>query len=179
MQLNRSIIFAFAILLFSGCENSHPAITQESALVEMSDWNWFSVRAPTTFQEHILRGDGSVALTTYLTATSERNSQDYSVHLYSSLSSPCSPSLTGASQMNPLLNANAKAEWGRVDLNELMQQEGYIPPYNTDNVKCGGAPNVYAFCSEHEGKTVVICVNEVTDNPALAEEIFKTFKWTK
>jgi len=37
--------------------------------------------------------------------------------------------------------------------------------------------NSYAFCSERDSKQVVICISQVTDNPELAEEIFKTFRW--
>ena len=81
--------------------------------------------------------------------------------------------------MQPLaIVGGEKTQWGRSDLNDLMEQEGYTPSYETGNVKCGGAPNVYAFCSERAGKTIVICINQTTDNPTLAEEIFKTFKWT-
>ncbi len=36
---------------------------------------------------------------------------------------------------------------------------------------------MYAFCSQKDSKTVVICFSQMTDNPELAEEIFKTFRW--
>lgn len=37
----------------------------------------------------------------------------------------------------------------------------------------------YALCSEKDGKRVVVCVQQMTDNPELAEEIFSTFQWTE
>lgn len=165
-------------LMLSGCFDTHSGM-QDGNWKEMSDWDWFSIKSPTTFREHILRDDGSIALTTHNTKTTDRTPDDYSIHLYSALFSLCSPSLTGASQMTTIPITNGKAEWGKTDLRELMKQEGYIPPYDTSTVKCGGAPFVYAFCSEKDDKTVVICINQQTDNPELAKEIFETFRWTK
>lgn len=42
-----------------------------------------------------------------------------------------------------------------------------------------GSGVAYSLCSEKDGKTVVICISQMTDNPQLAEDIFKTFRWTK
>lgn len=42
-----------------------------------------------------------------------------------------------------------------------------------------GINSAYALCSEREGKRVVVCVQQMTDNPKLAEEIFSTFHWTE
>ncbi|MFA6039392.1 MAG: hypothetical protein WCV62_05590 [Candidatus Peribacteraceae bacterium] len=47
-----------------------------------------------------------------------------------------------------------------------------MPINNSTNI-------AYAFCTEKEGKQAVICLTQVTDNPQLAEEIFKTFRWTE
>lgn len=48
-------------------------------------------------------------------------------------------------------------------------REPYCRPYES------GAG--YSLCSQHNGKTVLICISQRVDNPALAEEIFKTFRW--
>ncbi len=40
-----------------------------------------------------------------------------------------------------------------------------------------GLYSAYAFCSQKNGKTVLICISQMTDNPGLAEEIFRTFRW--
>lgn len=37
----------------------------------------------------------------------------------------------------------------------------------------------FALCSEGNGKTVLVCITQMTDNPDLAKEIFETFRWTK
>jgi hypothetical protein len=37
----------------------------------------------------------------------------------------------------------------------------------------------YLLCSEHDGKTVVVEINQVTPDPEMAEKIFSTFKWTE
>jgi hypothetical protein len=41
-----------------------------------------------------------------------------------------------------------------------------------------GINSAYALCSEKNGKTIVICVSQVTDNPDFAKQIFETFRWT-
>jgi len=42
-----------------------------------------------------------------------------------------------------------------------------------------GMYSAYALCSEKDGKRVVVCIQQMTDNPKLAEEIFSTFRWAK
>jgi hypothetical protein len=37
----------------------------------------------------------------------------------------------------------------------------------------------YGFCAEKDDKRVVVCIEQITDNPKLAEEIFSTFRWTE
>ncbi len=92
--------------------------------------------------------------------------------------SSCSPSLTGASQTEQLPNANGKAEWGKVDYFDIYYT-GDFP--NMQEPLCrpivSGAG--YALCSEKDGKTVVICISQMTDNSKQAKEIFETFRWTK
>ncbi len=96
-------------------------------------------------------------------------------------SRPCSTSLTGASALTLLSLSKGRAEWGRVDHfeNEKMgefeteeQKPICRPPTNE------GAAG-YALCSEHNGKTVVICINQMKDDPAMAKQIFETFRWTQ
>lgn len=88
---------------------------------------------------------------------------------------PCTPSLTGVSQSTSLPNTGEKTEWGKVDFFDIYGMD-YDPE---SEPKCrppvDGA--AYVLCSEKDGKTVLICISQATDNPALAEEIFKTFRW--
>lgn len=39
------------------------------------------------------------------------------------------------------------------------------------------ATSSYAFCAKKGEKAVAICLQQMTDNPDLAEEIFRTFRW--
>jgi hypothetical protein len=101
---------------------------------------------------------------------------------------PCSPSLTGTSQTEPLASANGKAEWGKVVL--LNAYDAYIDAICRPSTagctqreifegSCKTTGGAYALCSEKDGKTVVICISQMTDNPKQAKEIFETFRWTR
>lgn len=96
----------------------------------------------------------------------------------------CNESITGASVTSEIQNANGKAAWGRVDAWDGYGREGWEWPDNWQDIKCSkeGTPppaSVYALCAEKNGNSVIICINEMTDNPQLAKEIFETFRWMK
>lgn len=85
----------------------------------------------------------------------------------------CTPSLTGVSQEG---RVNA-VSWGKVDYWDL-----YAPMFDFPNmVEPLCRPPLkgvaYAMCSQKDGKTVVICLSQATDDPKQAEEIFSTFQW--
>jgi hypothetical protein len=42
-----------------------------------------------------------------------------------------------------------------------------------------GLYSAYAMCSEKDGKTVVICISQMKDDPEMAKDIFETFRWTE
>lgn len=91
----------------------------------------------------------------------------------------CSPSLTGASQTENIEGTNGNSIWGKVDVWENFG-EGDIPDWENVVCKKDGIPppsEVYALCSEKDGKRVLICISQMTDNPGLAEEMFRTFRW--
>ncbi len=135
---------------------------------------------------------------------------------------PCTPSLTGASQIQQLTDTGADTSWGRVDfwdIDNVFYHRGIadlpsispvchppIPSEDNDRLspRCGGKVprdeaeeegacgqwrrdyelehglySAYALCSEKDGKTVVICLSQVIDDPKMAEEIFNTFRWTE
>lgn len=119
------------------------------------------------------------------------------IEFHDSLDSPCIPALTGASQTTILANstgasetidipnANVKASWGRVNAWDGFQNEGWEPPFeDMHKIVCtyNGTPrpaSVYALCSQKDRRTVVICINQMSDNPTLAKQIFETFRWLK
>ncbi len=107
-------------------------------------------------------------------------------------SSPCSPSLTGVSQTTDLPGTGGKTVWGRFADAEMMAVNAYPdqlchgPPPSEKCADrhepfqfCDDGSRTYALCSEKAGKTVVICISQQTDNPALAKQIFETFRWTE
>ena len=100
----------------------------------------------------------------------------------------CSPSITGSSQTSPLVNAGADADWGRVDAYdtpESLDREPVLcsPPKVSWLIDAEGnaklESSAYALCSEKDGKTVVICIGQMTDNPEMAKQIFETFRWVE
>jgi hypothetical protein len=144
-----------------------------------NDQSVYCFEYPAGMDKIIGENDVSVISSPIDTPREER----YSVQPYH-ISSPCSPSLTGASQTEELTTANGKAEWGRVNYRDGYGGEGWTYPYDPKNILCKiqGTPppaQVYALCSEKDDKTVVICISQMTDNPEQAKEIFETFRWTK
>jgi len=172
-------ILIVCCLAFVGCLPVRPSNNVNIQSHEISDWKHFSIQSIRTFREHILRDDGSVALTTYNTRTVDRDPFDVSIHMYPSISSRCSPSITGALQTENIAGTDGQTGWGRVDVWEEMEG-GDLPDWQHVLCTKDGTPppeEVYVLCSEKDGKTVVICLNEMTDNPSLAEQIFFTFRW--
>lgn len=41
-----------------------------------------------------------------------------------------------------------------------------------------GMYSAYAFCAEKGGKAVAICIQQMTDDEAMAKQIFESFRWT-
>ena len=41
-----------------------------------------------------------------------------------------------------------------------------------------GIYSAYAFCAEKNGKAVAICIQQMTDDEAMAKQIFESFRWT-
>lgn len=105
--------------------------------------------------------------------------KDVEVYTYDSPQT-CSPSITGASKTEELSSINGKVEWGRVDVWEKFRG-GDIPDWEHVFCKKEGTPpprEVYAFCTQNNGNTVVICIDQMKDNPALARQVFESFRWT-
>ncbi len=98
------------------------------------------------------------------------------VDIYHSSTSPYCQNL-GVS--DPMVSSSASAAvimYGRVDFWEITKGDFDLK----DRPTCFPAGGTsYALCSEHAGKQVLICISQVTDNPALAKQIFDSFRWTK
>jgi hypothetical protein len=93
----------------------------------------------------------------------------------------CSPELTGASKVSSLSDGKEKIEWGRVDFFEKYGGNGWID-YDGTRPLCAqpdSAVQRYTLCSEKGGKTIVVCIYQMKDDPELAKKIFETFRWTE
>lgn len=107
--------------------------------------------------------------------------EDYSIKLVSLFDSKnknitCTPSTIGSTEATKIDDPNSLK--GKVDFFEKYSA-GDMPPDFADLCRPPVSGAAYAFCSEKENKTVLICISQITDNPQLAEDIFKTFRWTE
>lgn len=112
--------------------------------------------------------------------------RDVSVEIHHLKSPSCIPSITGTPQLQKLSDGEIK--WGKTKavspFTQLPHPICQPPILNTEDydilrtgdVKYGTA---YVLCSEKNSDAIVVCISQVTDNPALAEQIFSTFKWTE
>ena len=105
------------------------------------------------------------------------------------ISNSCSPLLTGSSTMSALPSERGKILWGQID-GRTGKVHGTYPdalckrpsPTNCprelwETADCDDLTSGYALCAEHDGKTVVVCISQMTDDRAMAEKIFSTFRW--
>ena len=150
------------------------------------------MQLPKQIIKTIHRANKSDAYLTYDNTTVQRELTDFSIHVYppESIRTPssCSPSITGASRTSPLETTSGKTNWGRVDAYdtpESLDREPVLcsPPKVSWLIDAEGnaklESSAYALCSEKDGKTVVICIGQMTDNPEMAKQIFETFRWTE
>jgi hypothetical protein len=175
-------ILLFLALILAGCADYNPSQNSDDKLTwkEMSEWENFSIQSPVSFENRIVRHDGSVALITFNTVTAERKPTDLSVYIYPEVNGACSVSITGSSKMSKFKDYSEKIQWGKVDVWEQRKIEGWEAPYPLSKVLCQESmPHTYILCSEKNSETVVICLNQITDNPDLAKQIFETFRWTE
>ncbi len=176
----------WAVLILAGCTFANPLTTKNDQIktFEMSDWKEFSITTSFSFHDHIVRKDGSISLTTFDTSTTERNESDFSVHIYKLSSASCSPSIVGASQLNPLSD-QAEIKWGRVDYYDTEIYNPNPSPlcrlidiFPVANSNYTDRRATYGLCSKYNGITAVVCINQMTDNSELAQQIFESFRWT-
>ena len=82
----------------------------------------------------------------------------------------------GLGTYTPAEEATLTAALSAGDIGKTWYSDGVVKYWNGTAAKRAGA---YVLCSQKDGKQVLICVSEITDNPQLAEQIFSTFKWLK
>ncbi len=182
-RLSLFLAYILLHLTMGGCTiATHPSNKSETNDgIEMSKWSDFSIKSKLEFFDEIIRDDGSVARITFDKYDIDLKPYDTAIYLYHLNDLPCSSSTTGTSKTTNLDISEIHTIWGRVDVWEQWT-DGNIPDW--ENVVCtkDGIPKpaeVYMLCSQKNEKTVIICIRQMTDNPELAEEIFRTFKWTE
>jgi hypothetical protein len=117
------------------------------------------------------------------------------IEIYSNFSS-CTPFGLGVSDLKEREVEGTKVWTGLVDGYDVGIMYDYaghqvppcVPPdlgfrvtpgdYG-DGMERSDASAAYALCSEKDGKRVVVCVQQMMDDPEMAEAIFSTFKWTE
>jgi hypothetical protein len=176
MAIKNLLSTSLAITLFSGCT---PVIPSPERKIDLSNQSYFSLESPITFENKYERQDGSIAYANYEAPKFKPDTKDILLEIYHPTSS-CSPLLTGASEIFSL--DATSGSWGKVDFFDQYLSGNGIIDYEGDRPVCaqpGSAEHRYAFCSEKDDRTVIICISQMTDNPELAEEIFSTFRWTE
>jgi hypothetical protein len=117
-----------------------------------------------------------------------------SIHVLPNFSSLCSPFALGVSNLKEREIDGKKVWTGLVDAYDGGILYDYVnndaPPCRPPNMQFsaseygdgmsrGDNSAAYALCSETDVERVVVCIQQMTDNPKLAEEIFSTFRWTE
>lgn len=166
-------ITAITVVL-SACGASGTKIETTS---EISEWPHFSLQVNDNFQERIVRDDESIALTTYDTSTAERKQDDFSIWIFPKAQSCTS---LGIDEIQSANIDSDEAQWGKVKdydmYDDLLDPDCRIMP-TEKGIKPKGT--AYAFCAEKNNKMVIICIKQMTDDEAMAKEIFESFRWTK
>lgn len=116
--------------------------------------------------------------------TPETQSESVTLAVFNQKKTACSPTITGTSKTQLISLESGSASWGRMDAWDGNGEEGWAFPQGWEEMPCKkeGIPppnEVYVLCAEKNGKTVMVCINQMTDNPKQAKEIFETFRWTK
>jgi|GEM_PF-4892855 len=194
--MKKVFLFISTFIIFStliACSKSSISDHQVSLVLHSLNeelWDNFSLSSSEIFVKKILRDDGSYAFMTYDNAFQKRIESDFAVHVYPPETTQivCSPNNLGV--MSYDWKEHGLSHWGKVTYWDHPIKEGVedlpsticTPPELWGEKWYTRTPEqyaAYALCSEKDGKRVVICIQQMTDNPALAEEIFSTFKWTE
>ncbi len=179
----RNLILLTALLL-SACTQNLKTADSHAKLLELGDLN-YSIQIPNVPYVKKL-DDGNVAATSQ--PDDPMTLKDWRIEIFEKdVPTSCSSSITGASEMAPIQGASKGTVWGKVDYWDRFNSDkgGHGVGGGIDGrVVCTNYgipiyPAIYGLCSEKDGKTVVICINQMTDNEPLAKSIFETFRWTE
>jgi hypothetical protein len=78
----------------------------------------------------------------------------------------------------PVISSTEYGQWGKVLFSYTWDP---LPGQNDVFCRSLDLPRksyAYAFCAEKDGKAVAICLQQMTDDEAMAKQIFESFRWT-
>ncbi|MDP4008101.1 MAG: hypothetical protein Q8P68_02820 [Candidatus Peregrinibacteria bacterium] len=190
------VFLLISFVLFIGCANSNGKELYDNGSQEFCDTKkGYCLSAEKTFWG-IGAWQESVGMSGQVVEHLTSNDVSIDSQLFTSIEihhSPpsCGATTTGVVDGTVVEGVGNYAIWGKVFEEEKAPFSTYgdalcdypnVPECNKDaDYQNCMATNIgaYAFCSKQDEKRVVICISQQTDDPKMAEEIFKTFKWIK
>lgn len=179
-RVAKSLAFFFIFSFLGACLKSEYLSTSSSdqthSLFQSSN-NYFQLKIPSQITKKIHRVDDSDAYLTYDNTSMYRKADDFSIIVYPPQSLPVLCPLTPRHmpELHVSKDRGIETTWGKVI---YLPSDDPAPGENT--VFCPAiapATAAYAFCSQKGKKAVAICIQQVTDNSALVQSIFETFRW--
>lgn len=181
-MIKQSSLLLLAIISLAGC-NRPPVISENNSQGIPAKWiNYekdFFISYPSEAKYRFIRDDGSISFATSSGTTATDTKEDYFLEI-SELSIPCTPDLTAIipGQEKAVGNVGDNTFWGIADTSEIRRKYDYFPlPNACSNLSKSAGGGGYALCSQKGERTALICLSQMTDDPALAEQIFSTFRW--
>ncbi len=166
------IFIGITIFNLISCSKNSDLVNSSNPL-QVYEENNFEISFPLEAKYKFERPDNSIAYSTNSGSSFYNQENDYLISIYKKTNAACETKLHGITEIQfPVLLENSV--WGKSDY--LSEAHVHDDEFNewSPTVVCGSA---YAFCSSKNQQTVVICINQMTDDQELAKEIFKTFKW--
>ncbi len=188
----RKILLILATMALSSCTSLEPynAANEISPFQTIKE-NWyvytdsdFSINLPPQFKKKYKRADGSIGMATYKTGQWELKESDSLIQIYYEHPYQDCKNTTVLKPNFKKQENNSIILWGKVSgfSGSVDFKEPHCALETGFGSRVDGTERFttsYALCSEKDEKAIFICIMQVTDNPALAEQIFSTFRWIK
>jgi hypothetical protein len=163
------IYVATSLVLAIGCSVKPASKPENAPDLPVFHEASYSFQYPHLLKYRFERDDGSFALATNSGASFIDGPNDYFLEVFNLKDVSCDLGLIGTSNVLK----RDQILWGKID---FFERHG--------NDYLGGTPHCrpwlgsgYGMCAKKNGETIVICLSQVTDNPEIAKQIFKSFQW--
>ncbi|MEQ1849140.1 MAG: hypothetical protein ABL890_00955 [Candidatus Peribacteraceae bacterium] len=165
-----------------------PTYCKEKKDKRLLETNDFEILVPGNVFR-VNNSETEIALSKYMNDDTSLD-REFSIDIASHPKSGCSAWDLAITSPNEVSKQNTHFLWGKVTFwdHELPGGDYELPSTDCAPPKLwskewkerkSGQFAAYALCSEKDGKRVVVCIQQMTDNPEQAEEIFSTFRWTE